>query len=141
MFRNKLLPSSLRALAKQSHIMLCVMIFTLLSSCQDNSNSTIQTTKNSSPTFVEIAPIIFKNCTPCHRAGESGPIELMTYENVYKNKNKIKFVTQTKYMPPWPADPSYTHFVGERTLTPEEIDLIKTCVFSKIPKINHAFFK
>ena len=58
----------------------------------------------------------------------------MTYEDAVKNKNKIKFVTQTKYMPPWPADPSYTHFVGERVLTPEEIELIKTWIDNGTPK-------
>jgi hypothetical protein len=109
-----------------------VLLF--LFSCTTDSNNTTQITKNSDPTFVEIAPIIFKNCTPCHRAGESGPFELTTYEGIVKNKNKIKFVTQTKYMPPWPADPGYTHFVGERTLTPEEIELIKTWVDNGTPK-------
>ena len=93
-----------------------------------------QKATNTNPTFVEIAPIIFKNCTPCHRAGESGPFELMNYDDVLKNKNKIKFVTQTKYMPPWPADNSYSHFIGERTLTPEEIDLIKVWVENGAPK-------
>jgi hypothetical protein len=80
---------------------------------------------NLNPTFVEIAPIIYKNCTPCHRAGESGPIEFMTFEDVKKNINKIKFVTQSGYMPPWPADNSYTHFIGERKLSAEELELIK----------------
>ncbi len=114
----------------------CILLF--LNSCTTDSNNKSQTTKNSNPTFVEIAPIIYKNCTSCHRAGESGPFELMTYEDAFKNKNKIKFVTQTKYMPPWPADPSYSHFIGERTLTPEEIELIKTWVDSGAPKGDEA---
>ncbi len=114
----------------------CILLF--LNSCTTDSNNKSQTTKNSNPTFVEIAPIIYKNCTSCHRAGESGPFELMTYEDAFKNKNKIKFVTQTKYMPPWPADPSYSHFIGERTLTPQEIELIKTWVDSGAPKGDEA---
>lgn len=113
-----------------------VFLFTCISfsSCNNDSNNSSQTTNNINPTFVEIAPIIFKNCTPCHRKGESGPIEFITYEDVIKNKNKIKFVTQTKYMPPWPADPTYTHFVGERALTPEQIELIKVWVESGAPE-------
>ena len=114
----------------------CILLF--LNSCTTDSNNKSQTTKNSNPTFVEIAPIIYKNCTSCHRAGESGPFELMTYEDAFKNKNKIKFVTQTKYMPPWPADPSYSHFIGERTLTPQEIELIKTWVDNGAPKGDEA---
>ena len=136
MFRNKNSLPSLRAIAKQSHAMLSVLflISFFFSSCNESSNNSSQSTKNTNPTFVDIAPIIFKNCTPCHRAGESGPFELTTYENITKNKNKIKFVTQTKYMPPWPADASYSHFIGERTLTADEIELIKTWVDNGTPK-------
>ena len=136
MFRNKNSLPSLRAIATQSHAILSVLflISFFFSSCNESSNNSSQITKNSSPTFVDIAPIIFKNCTPCHRAGESGPFELTTYENITKNKNKIKFVTQTKYMPPWPADASYSHFIGERTLTADEIELIKTWVDNGTPK-------
>ncbi|HWY09953.1 MAG TPA: hypothetical protein VN026_01450, partial [Bacteroidia bacterium] len=39
-----------------------------------------------------IAPIIFKNCSSCHRPGEAGPFTLLSYSDVVKNENKIKFV-------------------------------------------------
>ncbi len=98
-------------------------------SCQQTSTNkeVLETNQlvKSNPTFEDIAPIIYKNCTPCHRPGESGPFELLTYDDAKRNANKIKFVTQTKYMPPWPAEPSYSHFIGERVLTENEILLIK----------------
>jgi hypothetical protein len=72
-----------------------------------------------------VAPIIFKNCTPCHRPGESGPFNLLGYSDAVKKAKLIKFVTQTRYMPPWPADITYSHFVGEKTLSEKEIQLIK----------------
>lgn len=76
-------------------------------------------------TFTEhIAPIVFKNCSPCHRAEEAGPFPLLTYEDISKRAQMIKFVTGIRFMPPWPADPAYVHFVGERKLTDEEIKLI-----------------
>lgn len=93
---------------------------------------------NSNPTFVEVGPIIFKNCTPCHRQGESGPFTLNSYDDCKKNGNKIKFVTQTKYMPPWPADANYTHFIGERLLSENEIELIKLWVENDMPKGDEA---
>lgn len=37
-------------------------------------------------------------------------------------------------MPPWPADPLYAHFLGERVLTEEEINNIKTWVDNKMPR-------
>jgi hypothetical protein len=105
----------------------------LLFSCREQPSKQ-QETSNANPTFADIAPIIYKNCTPCHRRGESGPFELMSYADVKKNANKIKFVTQTRYMPPWPADADYTHFLGERTLSSEEIELIKLWVENGAPQ-------
>lgn len=76
-------------------------------------------------TFSEhIAPIIYKNCSSCHRKGEAGPFPLFNYEDVSSRSKLIKFVTQTRFMPPWPADVTYTHFIDENVLTQEEIDLI-----------------
>jgi hypothetical protein len=41
--------------------------------------------KTSSPTFTEhIAPIVFNNCTSCHRPGEAAPFALMSYADVKK---------------------------------------------------------
>ena len=81
-----------------------------------------------------IAPIIFKNCSPCHRPGAAGTFDLLTYEDAVANANKIKFVTQTKFMPPWPADPNYVHFADERVLNAVEIELIKKWVEDKTPR-------
>jgi hypothetical protein len=99
----------------------CVWFFAglLLLSCKE--------TKKKAPITwsQDIAPIIYKNCTPCHRPGEAGGFDLLTYNDAVKKGNLIRFVTQTRYMPPWPADHNYTHFVGERILSAEEIDIIK----------------
>ncbi len=72
-----------------------------------------------------IASIVYKNCTPCHRPGESGPFNLVSYADAVKKAKLIKFVTQTGYMPPWPADAGYSHFIGERVLSKTEIELLK----------------
>ena len=85
-----------------------------------------------------IAPVIFKNCSPCHRPGEAGTFDLLTYKDVVKNANKIKFVTQTKFMPPWPADPSYVHFDGELGLSDSVIAIIKKWVEDKMPRGDSA---
>lgn len=85
-------------------------------------------------TFSEhIAPVIFKNCSPCHRPGQAGPFSLLTYQDVLKKANTIKLVTQARYMPPWPADADYTHFIGERRLTGDEIEMISTWVENDCP--------
>lgn len=71
-----------------------------------------------------IAPLIYKHCSNCHRPGEAGPFPLLTYQDVLSRKQLIKTVTKSRFMPPWPADASYTHFVDEKVLSQEEIDLI-----------------
>src|SRR5215813_1233591 len=91
------------------------------------------------PTFAEdIASIIFKNCAPCHRPGEAGPFPLLTYEDVKKKAKTIAAVTKSRYMPPWPADPSYSHFIGERVLSDKDIQLITSWVESGKPQGDPA---
>lgn len=76
-------------------------------------------------TFSEnIASIIHKNCTSCHRKGEVGSYPLISYQDIASRSKLIKFVTQTRFMPPWPANAGYTHFIDEKVLTEDEIDLI-----------------
>ena len=73
----------------------------------------------------DIAPIVFNNCSECHRPGESAPFSLLAYEDARKRAKQIVDVTQRRYMPPWLPDPSVVHFVGERRLTDEQLGLIK----------------
>lgn len=75
-----------------------------------------------------IAPIIYNNCTTCHRTGEVGPMPFTNYEEVAAWATMIEYVTEIRYMPPWSADPEYRHYVGERTLDDEQIQLISQWV-------------
>jgi len=89
---------------------------------------------NRTPTFSQdIAPIVFKNCAPCHRPGEAGPFSLLSYEDVSRRATKIAAVTRSRYMPPWPADPAYRHFIGERVLSDGDIATIKRWVDAGSP--------
>lgn len=71
-----------------------------------------------------VAPIIFRNCTGCHRPGEGTPFTLLNYQDVKKRASLIQGVTQTGYMPPWPPAAGWGHFEDERRLTEEQLDLI-----------------
>ena len=113
----------------QKFLFLFILLFLFGCNPTKKENETKISTNEKDITWSkQIAPIIFKNCTACHRPGESGPFNLLNYADVVKKAKLIKFVTGTRYMPPWPADADYTHFVGERGLTKEEIDLIKLWV-------------
>src|SRR5262245_32664164 len=80
---------------------------------------------NESITFNKhVAPIVFRNCSTCHREGEVAPFSLLTYDDVQKRAEQIQQVTTDHYMPPWKSVEGYGHFLGERRLSPEEIDTI-----------------
>ena len=85
--------------------------------------------KNSVPdtvTFTEdVAPIMYNNCSICHRDGGSGHFALVTYEEARKNAGAMAYVTKAKLMPPWPADPNYSHFIGERILSDRDIKVLE----------------
>ena len=79
---------------------------------------------------VHIQPIITQNCVPCHKKGGIGPFSLEQYEDVAKRADFIAEVTQSRYMPPFPADKSFQHYANERGLKNEEIELIQKWVKS-----------
>jgi hypothetical protein len=81
-----------------------------------------------------IAPIVHRTCANCHRLGSAGPFPLLSYRDAADRAELIRHVTATRYMPPWPADPSYRHFVGEQVLTPEQIALIGRWVEQGAPE-------
>jgi hypothetical protein len=72
-----------------------------------------------------IAPIVYRECTPCHRPGHAGPFSLMTYADASRRAQLLAAVTESRFMPPWPADVSYREFVGQRHLTADEIALFR----------------
>ena len=80
----------------------------------------------------DISPIIYKNCTECHRDGEIGAfLPLTNYSEVFNNRAYIEYaITPNEdyrhgnpIMPPWPPNLEYSTLVGEKTLTSEEIQL------------------
>ncbi len=85
-------------------------------------------------TFAEhIAPILYQNCTTCHRPGDIGPFPLQTYEDARRWAKEIKFYTQSRQMPPWKPVPGWGEFREERRLTDEQIRLIAEWVDSGAP--------
>src|SRR6186997_2335615 len=77
--------------------------------------------KASVPTFTkDVAPILYKNCTSCHRPGEIGPMSLLTYDNVRPRAKDIRDKVADGVMPPWHADKAHGKFANERSLTEEE---------------------
>ena len=73
------------------------------------------------PTFSkDVAPILYKNCTQCHRPGEIAPMSLLTYEATRPWARSIRDKVSEGLMPPWHADAPAGTFENERRLSDEE---------------------
>lgn len=68
-----------------------------------------------------IAPIVFQNCTSCHRPGEIGPFSLTNYKEVSRKARMIRRVVERGLMPPWNPVAGHGEFEGERRLTRSQI--------------------
>ena len=80
----------------------------------------------------DISPIIYENCTSCHRTGQIASfLPLTNYQQVYDNRYWIEYAISRSgsgrhgdpIMPPWPADRSFSTLIGEMFLTLDEINL------------------
>ena len=81
-----------------------------------------------------IAPVIFNNCTTCHRNGEATPFAFMNYNDVRKRGRLIAKVTESKFMPPWHAESADYKFQGERGLTDRQISILGDWVKNGMPE-------
>ncbi|MCA8915515.1 MAG: redoxin domain-containing protein [Planctomycetes bacterium] len=64
-----------------------------------------------------VSRIVQDNCQECHRNGENGPFELMTYADVKANRTMVKRQVENRLMPPWFADPAHGDFINDRSLS------------------------
>jgi mono/diheme cytochrome c family protein len=87
------------------------------------------------PTFnKDIAPMLYEHCASCHHPGEVAPFALLTYKDAKKHAADIVTATQTRYMPPWKAEPGHGEFIGDRRLSDAQLSLIKSWVEAGAPE-------
>lgn len=86
----------------------------------------------------DVASIIYNNCSSCHRPGGIGPMSLMSYDDAFAFRSSIKSAVQSRHMPPWPPDPSYTKFTDQRVLSPGQISAVINWVNNGAPRGNQT---
>jgi len=98
----------------------------------------VSASAQSTPTFSkDVAPILYKNCANCHRAGEIGPMALLTYKDARPFARSIANRVQAGTMPPWHADdPTHTKFSNDRSLSAADRDVIIKWATSGAPEGN-----
>jgi hypothetical protein len=89
------------------------------------------------PTFYgDIEPILHRHCQSCHRIGEIGPLPLVTYQQVRPLARVIASSIVARRMPPWFADPRVGHFQNDPSLSPEEINRVRSWAAAGAPEGN-----
>jgi uncharacterized protein (TIGR03437 family) len=81
-----------------------------------------------------IAPIVYKNCTNCHRPGQVSALPLMSYDDVRRRGSLVAQTVRTRYMPPWKPEPGWVAYRDERRLTPEQMALVERWVADGMPR-------
>src|ERR1041384_1235894 len=84
--------------------------------------------------YKDVAPILQKHCQECHRAGEIGPMPLLSYTDARPWAKSIKEAVVSRKMPPWPADSHYGKFSNDRSLTPAELETLVTWADAGAPQ-------
>jgi hypothetical protein len=68
-----------------------------------------------------IAPLLQNNCVSCHQEGGLGSWAMSSYTMVQGFAPMIREVVRTQRMPPWHADPHVGSWVGDRSLSDEDM--------------------
>src|SRR5262252_3777878 len=87
-----------------------------------------QETKTSLTFTKDVAPVIFQNCSSCHRPGEVAPFPLLVYGDVKKRAKQILDAVGSKQMPPWKPEAGHGDFVGERRMKAADVATLKKWV-------------
>lgn len=91
------------------------------------------------PTFSnEVVRIFQQHCQTCHHEGDIAPFSLVTYAEAKPHAAMIRFMTQTRQMPPWKPAAGCGEFQDERRLSENEIATIARWVENGAPEGNRA---
>lgn len=86
----------------------------------------------------QVSRILQNRCVECHRDGEIAPFELTSYESAAGWGETLVEVIQDNRMPPWHASPKHGEFKNDRSMTPEEEQIIETWVKNGCPQGDPA---
>jgi peroxiredoxin/mono/diheme cytochrome c family protein len=90
---------------------------------------------SSTATYVKtIAPMFEEKCVSCHQPGGIGPMTLTSYETIKPFSPMIREMIRTQRMPPWRADPTVGHFLGDRSLSGTQIKTLVHWVEAGSPR-------
>lgn len=91
------------------------------------------------PTFSnEVVRIFQQHCQSCHHEGDIAPFPLVEYGDAKPRAALIRFMTETRKMPPWKPVPGCGEFRDERRLSDAEIATIAKWAEAGAPEGDRA---
>jgi hypothetical protein len=117
-----------------------LLLYGIAASVQLGAQSPAGTaTGTSGPTYSrDVAPILYRNCTNCHRPGEIAPMSLLTYKDARPWAKSIATRVTAGTMPPWHADPATGEFLNDRRLNAVEKETLVQWVTAGAPEGDPA---
>jgi Cu/Ag efflux protein CusF/cytochrome c5 len=88
----------------------------------------------------EIVRILDNHCVMCH-AEKALASPLLTYEQTYIARWKIRQGVLDRHMPPWAAVPGYGEFLNDNGLTQREVDFLVSWAESYGPRNNGEVYR
>lgn len=81
----------------------------------------------------QVARVLAKHCTECHRPGEIGPFDLTKFEEVTGWGETLVETIDSGRMPPWNANPKHGSFANSRLMPEEDKQTIRDWVAAGMP--------
>jgi peroxiredoxin len=84
----------------------------------------------------DVAPIVYKHCYECHRTGDIGPFDIADFDEVKGWADMIGEVVSNRRMPPWHASEGHVPLRNQRSMRPEELEIIQRWIAAGAPYGN-----
>ncbi|PYK98050.1 MAG: hypothetical protein DME19_13975 [Verrucomicrobia bacterium] len=81
-----------------------------------------------------VAPLLQAKCVQCHSPGNIAPWAMTNYDMVQSYAGLIKDNVLNGEMPPWHADPFYSSFANDFSLTPREAAMLVQWINDGAPR-------
>ncbi|MBL8114486.1 MAG: ascorbate-dependent monooxygenase [Acidobacteria bacterium] len=86
----------------------------------------------------EVSRILQDRCQTCHRAGGIAPFPLVTYEDAFNFRDAIRYMVETRQMPPFKQSKACQSMKDDPSLSAKEIETIGRWVSNGAPEGNPA---
>ena len=76
----------------------------------------------------DVRPLLERHCVSCHQPGQIAPFSFMSYDEVWPLREAIALAASERTMPPWNPGQGCADYVGDPSLSKDEIDILQAWV-------------